>query len=124
MVFAREVRCQQTHCREVHRPIAEQLEDDRVPPRGPARFDAAIGGVLGEMEHLHAVGEHGGTAFSEVQSSLVQDGEMGDKDCRRLPLTLGEEFHLREEFVIGEPTSQRQHVGVHGLGITRRLCNP
>jgi len=66
------------HCREVHRPIAEQLEDDRVPPRGPARFDAAIGGVLGEMEHLHAVGKHRRAAFSKVQLSLVEHGEVGD----------------------------------------------
>jgi len=59
MVLGHEMRRQQSHRREVHRSVAEQFEDDGVFPNGPSRLNAAIGGMLGEMEHLHAVGEHG-----------------------------------------------------------------
>jgi hypothetical protein len=34
--------------------------------------------MLGQMKHLHAVGEHRRTAFSKVQLSLVEHGEVGD----------------------------------------------
>jgi len=47
-----------------------------------------------------------GTAFRQIQASFVQHGEEGDEGRRRLPLPLGQEFHLREKFLIGELTNK------------------
>ncbi|HEU4798897.1 MAG TPA: hypothetical protein VFT63_08195 [bacterium] len=124
MVLRREVWRQQSDRREVHRSIAEQLEDDGILSSGPSRLNAAIGGMLGEMEHLQTIGEHGGATLSEVETTLVEDGEVGDEGRRRFPLPLGKEFDLHEELLVGEPTGEGQQVGVHGPGITRRFRSP
>ncbi len=58
MVFGREIRCQQPHCCEIYRSIAEHVEDEGVFSSGPCGLDTTVGGILGEMEYLHAVGEH------------------------------------------------------------------
>jgi hypothetical protein len=38
------------------------LEEHGIPPRGACGLDAAVGGVLGEVQHLSAVSEERRTA--------------------------------------------------------------
>ncbi|HEU4798697.1 MAG TPA: hypothetical protein VFT63_07195 [bacterium] len=122
MVLGPEVRNQQSYCREVYGPIAEQIEDDGIFSSSPGCLDTAIGGILGEMEHLHAISEHRRTAFSEIQLSLVQDGEVGDEGRFRLPLALGKEFRSRDDFLIGELINKRENSCAHDPFITWRSC--
>jgi hypothetical protein len=43
--------------RERHIAPCYQLKDDRIPPRGPRRFNSVIRRVLREAQHLGAVRE-------------------------------------------------------------------
>jgi hypothetical protein len=110
LILGRELRDQQSHCREVYGPITEQVEDDGVLSRGPGGLDTAVGSILGEMEHLHTVGERRRAAFSKVQLSLVQHGKVGNENRRRLTLPPGKEFHARDDILIGELTNKERSV--------------
>jgi len=113
VVGGREVRREQPHRCESHGAILEHLEDHRELPRGASGFDAIVGGVLGEMENLRTVGEEGGEALGKVEASLIEDGEVGDKDCGRRALLLGEELYPGDEILIGEVLSTREGIFVH-----------
>lgn len=76
------------------------------------------------MQHLQALGEHGGTAFSQIETALVEHGEMGDEGRRRLAFPLSQHFHLRDKLLIGELTNKGEDVCVHGLCKARGFCSP
>ncbi len=46
-------------------------------PPGAGGLDALAGGVLGEAQLAHAVGEHGGVPGRGVQPALVHLGQVG-----------------------------------------------
>ena len=77
---------EEAHRAQVHRALAEHLKNDRERPAGPGSLDAVIRRVLGEMEHLNAVGEERGAPFSQIQTPLVEFCKVGDEDRRHLPL--------------------------------------
>ena len=72
MILRRQVRRQQTDRGQVHRPVRQQLQDDRKAPRGAGGLDPSIGRVLGEAEDLRAVGEERRAALPEIEPPRVQ----------------------------------------------------
>lgn len=125
MLACSELGGEQRDRRQVDRPLAEQVEDDWIPPSRPGRLDATVRGVLGEVKDLREVGKEGRASFGEIQLSLVQDGQVGDEHGGGAPLMVGQLFDTRDKFVIGEPPSTRHHPPPRGHGLracTRRFC--
>jgi len=112
---------EESHRRQVHRSHLEHLEYDRKTPDHPGGFDAPIGGVLGEMEHLRAIGKQRRAAFGEVETSFVQFREVSDEGRGRLTLALGQVLHPGEQLVIGKVTHSGEHPRIHSLYIPWRF---
>src|SRR5258707_5549855 len=71
--------------------------------RQASGLDTVAGGVLGEPEHLRAVGEERTVAFGGVEGgSGVEHGQVGDELDRGLPFVAREHTDAHEEIVIRE----------------------
>ena len=57
VVGIRQVGRQECDGRERDRASGQQLQHNRKPARGPSGFDSSIGGVLGQVQDLGAVGK-------------------------------------------------------------------
>ena len=75
MVDGRQVRGQQGHRGEGHRPVGQQIQNNWELAGCSRRLDPAIRSVLGEVQHLRAVGEERGAAFGQIQPARVELGE-------------------------------------------------
>src|SRR5262245_15747450 len=75
MVLRREMRREQADRREREVACFEPHEQDWIATRGASSLDPAIGGVLGQAQHLGAVGKQRGTPFGEIQTSRIELGE-------------------------------------------------
>ena len=56
-ILRRQVRRDEADRGHMESAARKRLEDRRVVPRRACRFDSAVGRMLGEMQHLRAVGE-------------------------------------------------------------------
>ena len=125
IVVARQVATHEADGREVQRAFGEHFENDGELPGGAGRFDAAVGGMLGEEQDLPAIQEHGIEAFGMVQAALFDLGEIGDKLDRHVTLARGEALDLVEEVTIGEANgSGEEDVGLHTSHITMDVSTP
>jgi hypothetical protein len=79
--------------REVYRGVGQASQDDRKAPGGPRHLDAVVGLVLGEAEHLAAIGEERGEARGPVEAARVQLRQVRDQLAGGLPLAADEVMH-------------------------------
>ena len=78
-VPGRQVRGQQRDAAQVNPPVAEHLEEHRVLATRPRHVDPQRGLGLREMQHLDAVGVHGGRGLPGVEPARVHLGDEGDE---------------------------------------------
>jgi hypothetical protein len=92
-------------------PVARRARTDgqRRAARG---FDAAVRGVLGQMQYLRAVREERGAADSEIEPALVEFGQGGDQLRRAAALRGGQIRDAGEERGISE-VGERSSLCVH-----------
>lgn len=111
MVLGREVRPQQTDRSHRERAVGEQLEDDGITPRRPRGLHTKVSGIVGEAQHLRAVGEQRGTALAEIQAARIDLAEQRNQVRDRTPLVRGGAFDFDEQAAIGETgdISVRRH---------------
>jgi hypothetical protein len=64
--------------RQVKTAIPQHGQDDRMLPRRTGRRNTEIGLGLGEVQDLHAVGEHRGEGLAGIELSLLHLGDVGD----------------------------------------------
>ena len=102
MVLIVQVRRQQPDRRQRKGRGLDQLEDDWIPPRRPARLDAVVGATLGQVQHLRAVREHRGTAFAEIQAPGVDLAERAQQRHGRMPFLAGQSLCGLEQGSVGE----------------------
>ena len=57
VVRSRQMRCEEADRRQRECTLGKPIENDGEPPSSAGRFDASIGRVLGQVQHLHAVRE-------------------------------------------------------------------
>jgi hypothetical protein len=67
VIDSNQERCQQGYRRQSDRSVGELLEKDGKSPGGVCGLDAAVGGVLGEVQHL---GEQGSMRL-EIRSGAA-----------------------------------------------------
>ena len=103
VVVGGQVRRQERDRRQRHRAIAEHVEHAWTPARGSRRFDPPVRRVLGQMQHLRAVGEERRAALAQIQPALVELRQQCDQADRRGTLTRGRNLDLREEIAVREP---------------------
>ena len=96
----RQMRGDQTDCRKRRGAIGEQFEKTREAPCRPCGGDPGIGCRFGEVQHLDAIREKGGTALAEVEPARVEFGKKRDESGRRLSFALSEVGSCGEEFAI------------------------
>jgi hypothetical protein len=97
-----QMRRQQPHGAEVDAAIYEERQYQRKPPRSASRFDTVVRGVLGEMQDLGAVREHGGAPLPEVEATRIELRQRGDQTRSRLAFAAGETFHFSDQLVVRE----------------------
>jgi len=102
VVLRRQVGREEPHGREVNGTLRQQVENLREPPRRAGRLDPEVGGVLGEVEHLRAVGEQGGAALRGVEAPGVHLGEVGDELRGGQALAAGAAPEACEQICVGE----------------------
>ena len=102
MVLARQVRPEDVDRREVHRPVRQQVQDDRELPRRPRGGDAAVRRVLGQVEGLRAVAIER-VPIRERDVPRLELGEVRDELDGRDTLAPDERFHTIEERVVRQP---------------------
>jgi hypothetical protein len=120
VVVRRQMRREQADRGQGEVASGQQVQDPGKPPRRPRRLDTAVGGVLGEVQHLRAVREERRAAFAEVQAPRVDLRQRRDELHRRLPLAAGESFDLREQFLIRQ-LRERAHDRRHRSLYHRRF---
>jgi hypothetical protein len=90
MVGEGQVRGQEPHRREVDRSLFEQVQDGGEAASGAGGLDAVVGLVLGEAEHVPAVGEERRMAHAQVRVAGVQLGQVRDQEGGGAALARGE----------------------------------
>ena len=93
VILRREMRLQQRDSCQRESAVSDQGQDRWKTPRGSRHFDAVIGGVLGQVQHLRAVCKQRRAALTEIELSHVEFTQE------------------REEFSGGKPFIAR---GAHG----------
>jgi hypothetical protein len=58
---------------------AEAVQDDWKSAGGSGGLDPVVGGVLGEMEDVGAVGKERRESFAQVETPFIQDCQMSDE---------------------------------------------
>lgn len=66
------------------------------------------------MKGLRAITEEGGIPFGEMQSSFVEDGQMGDEGDGDFTILMDEDLQLYKKVLIRETLSIPKRVVVHG----------
>jgi len=62
------------------KPTALQLaEEDRKPSSGASDMDPTVGGILGHVQLLDAVGEHGWIFCLGIEASIIHLGDVSKK---------------------------------------------
>jgi hypothetical protein len=74
-IHRREMRADQTNRRQRGGAGPQCLEHVGNAPRETSRRNPAVGGVLGEVQHLRAIDKQRRTAFAEVQPPRIDLGE-------------------------------------------------
>jgi hypothetical protein len=77
-VLAGEVRSQLVDCRQVKTAIRLHGQEHRMQPRRPGCRNAEIGLGLGEVQDVHAVGEHRREGLAGKEPSLLHLRDVGD----------------------------------------------
>jgi hypothetical protein len=99
-----EMRRQQRDRCQRHVTGLEAFEKNWIRARCASSLDSAVSRVLGQVQHLGAVGEQRGIPFSEIQASCIELGEGGDEVSRRTALSSREMVNCRDEITIGKLT--------------------
>ena len=114
MVVGRQVRSQQPSRREVDGSVLEPLQHDRKAASGSSHADAVVSLLLGEPQHVAAVGEERAVTEPVVDVPRVELGEVGH-DLDHAATFAGDEVpDARDELVVGEPANRREDLRLHG----------
>jgi hypothetical protein len=97
----------------MERPARDGLEDRRELARGPGRFDPAVGGMLGQVQHLRAVDERRGASLGEIQPPRIHFRKVSHQLRNRVPLVRGQSFHGRQQLGIRQNRCCVERVDVH-----------
>ena len=81
-IFGSQMWRQETDGAQVQLSRRKLLEELRELAARPSGLDPLVGGILREMEYVHAVGVHRGVAGRDVQLSRVDLGDLRDDRCR------------------------------------------
>ena len=100
MVDGRQVRGQERDRGEGHRPVGQQIQNNWELAGCSRRLDPSIRSVLGEVQHLRAVGEERGAAFAEIQPARVKLCQQRDEPDRRVALAAGGDLDLRQKCLV------------------------
>jgi len=100
--FVREVRSQLGDGAEMQAAIGQHVEQHREAARGASAGDAQVGLVLGEVEHLDAVGEHARARLTQVEPAGVDLGDVRHDLGLAAPVPIDEGGEPLEQLVIRE----------------------
>ena len=84
-VLGCQVRREHPDRRQRYDTFCQLVEDHRKPSRTPRRFNPSVGGMLGQTQHLRAVGEQGRAALASTQLPSVKFCEERDEVSGRRP---------------------------------------
>jgi len=124
MILRRQVRRQEPERREIETAGREPLEDDGKLARCARGLDAAVRGMLREVQDLDAVREQRRASFAEIKLAGIELGQMSDETHGRLALASRQVLDLREECVVVEPSEIEQECSFHVRSIRRVFATP
>jgi hypothetical protein len=78
------------------------VEQNRKPPGRAGGFDAVIGGALGEVEHLRAVGKERRAALAQIEPSRIDFDQAPQQIHGRHAFAPCEAFNFIEKLIVGE----------------------
>ena len=110
-VLGRQVGSEPAYGGQVEPPVRHGLEDDRELARCPGRPDPLVGGVLGQVEHLDAVGVHRGTSRGQVEPPGIELGDVGEHAGGGLAFLRNRGGQIAQQLGVAQ---MRQGVGAHG----------
>jgi hypothetical protein len=102
MVFVRQVWSEKRDGGERERAIRQELEHHGESRRGARGFDPSVGRVLGQAEHLRAVGEERRAAFTQIQAPEIDLSQQSNEPCGRATFYAGRCLDFNEQFAVGE----------------------
>ena len=101
-VLRREMRSEKGDTGEVKPAVGQQVQDDRVLTGRPRGRDPQEGLVLGEVEALEAVHEHGRRRLARVEPARIDLGDVGHEVGLGVTGGLEECHETAEELVVRE----------------------
>ena len=105
VIVWREMRRQQSDGRQREGTVADVLQDDRKPSRGPGGLDAVVRRVLRQVQRLRAVGKQRREPLGQIEPARIELDQEREKACGRASLSRGCTCDRCEQFTIRQMTS-------------------
>ena len=110
MIFARQVRNEQTHARQMHLAGANHVDDSRQGPSSSRDIDSAVRNVLGEAELADAEPEHRRTCPVGVQLPFVDLSEVDEQIGFVITRSRNDLACAREQVCAAQSTHNTPHI--------------